>query len=506
MSGWNSGYVVDVDYTHGFYAELSPAHLSLVSLLSGKASHEASLKTYCELGCGQGFTANTLAASNPAVEFYATDFNPSHIAGAQRLADEAELKNIHFYESSFDVFSDEPSLPQFDFIVLHGIYSWVAAEHRHSIIEFIRRKLKPGGLAYVSYNALPGWSAAAPMRHLIYLHGKGEASTARVESAIGFMEQLEQANAAYFRAAPQVKARLEQLKTHNPHYLVHEYMNEVWTPFYHSDVAKDMRSAKLTFIGSAEVLDYVDAVNLTAEQQTLLAGQPDPTLRETIRDYIINRQFRKDVFAKGYLALTSAELLQKWMNARFVLTKLRSEVPEKVKGALGEATLHASIYDPILDALANGPRTVQELFTLPSIAPLGWAALQQALTILAGANHIAPCLDMTGDTERASRTRPFNLAVMRRACFSENLQYLASPITGSGYRLGRADLLFLLCHEQKHKAPERFVWDLFKGQNQRLLKDGKVLDSEQDNLVELNARYEAFLAKRLPVLQQLGIA
>ncbi len=130
MSSWTHGYVADVEYTHGFYRELTPEILRFSALVNGnRVPPSGKPLTYCELGCGQGFTANLLAAANPHIKFYANDFNPTQVANARLLAEEGGLDNILFFDNSFEDFAEEPNLPkEFDIIVLHGIYSWISPE------------------------------------------------------------------------------------------------------------------------------------------------------------------------------------------------------------------------------------------------------------------------------------------------------------------------------------------------------------------------------------------
>src|SRR5690606_9249955 len=132
---------------------------------------------YCELGCGQGFSTNLLSAANPDIDFYATDFNPAQIAGAQALCEAAGTKNVRFFDDSFAELEARPDLPKFDVIALHGIYSWIAKEHRDTIVRFIDKRLKPGGLVYISYNCLPGWSGPAPLRQLLRMAGNAAPGT-----------------------------------------------------------------------------------------------------------------------------------------------------------------------------------------------------------------------------------------------------------------------------------------------------------------------------------------
>lgn len=513
MINWNLGYVSDLEYTYGFYPELTPSLLELAMLATKRPIGEVARPiAYCELGCGQGLSMNLLAAANPHIEFHATDFNPAQIAGARRLAAEAELPNVTFYDTSFSDFADETGLPeQFDIIALHGIYSWVNKDLRAAIVDFIAHKLKVGGLVYISYNCLPGWSAAAPMRHLMYLHGKvqGGPTGARLDPALAFAESVLNSNAIYFRANPGLAQRFEALKKQNRNYLAHEYFNDTWDLFYFADVARDLDAAKLTYVGSAALLEDVDAINLTAEQQQIMAGIADPILRETVRDYMMNRQFRRDVFVKGPLPLSPRQAREAWLERRFALSTRRDDIELKVKGALGEATLQAEVYNPLLDKLADGPRTVRELVADPAIAGLGWARLQQALTILVGAGHLQPCLPAKDDARRAKSTKAFNNAVIQRARDSADLQFLASPVTGGGVAVGRFQQLFLAALAEGKKQPREwaeFVWRILDGEGQRIVKDGKALESADDNIAELTAQAQTFAEKQLPVLRQLGIA
>ena len=513
MSAWTSGYVTDLGYTHGFYRELTPALLSFLALIRAQRGLEPGAPlNYCELGCGQGLSMNLLAAANPQVQFHATDFNPSQIAGARALADEASLSNVKFYDHAFAHFADAPGLPDsFDVIALHGIYSWISEENRAAIVAFIRRKLKVGGLVYVSYNALPGWSAAAPMRHLMYLHGKakGGPTVSRLEPALAFVDQMQQAGAAFFRVNPGLKERFERVKGQNRNYLAHEYLNDAWTLFYHSEVASEMSAAKLSFLGSAALLEQVDAINLTPEQQQIMAGIEDPVLRETVRDYMTNQQFRRDVFVKGPVPLTPQATQEALLDRRFALSVARTDVTLKVAGSQGEATLQSEVYTPLLDVLSGGAKTVREMLGDPAVASLGWARLQQALTVLVGAGHLQPCLPTKDEGKRAKSVKAFNNAVLQRARDSAELQFLASPVTGGGVSVGRFQQLFLLALAEGRKQPEdwaEFTWKVLASQGQKILKDGKALETNEENLAELKGQAATFAEKQLPVLKSLLIA
>ena len=162
MTDWTSGYVADIGYTYGYYLELNPQRVKLAFLNAGLVAPE--FGTACELGFGQGLSA-TMHAAASLCSWHGTDFNPAQAGFAQELAATSGA-NAHLYDESFAEFAQR-DMPEFDYIGLHGIWSWISDENRAVIVDFIRKKLKVGGVLYISYNTLPGWAAFAPMRHLM---------------------------------------------------------------------------------------------------------------------------------------------------------------------------------------------------------------------------------------------------------------------------------------------------------------------------------------------------
>ncbi|MFM2043114.1 MAG: hypothetical protein RLY86_1690 [Pseudomonadota bacterium] len=508
MSSWTSGYIAEIGYTFGFYGELTPAVLAFAALARGQQAPEVQGPlAYCELGCGQGFTTNLLAAVNPQIEFHATDFNPSHIVRARALAAAAGTRNVHFHDRSFADFIHEPGLPAFDIIVLHGIYSWISPENRRCIVAFIARHLKAGGLVYISYNALPGWAAAIPLRRLFF--DQAEAGTgpilARVEEAVRFAEQIQALDARYFTANPAIKGRLGLIKGQSRTYLAHEFFSQHWTPFFHADVVADLSDARLTWIGTAELLDHVDAFSLTADQQAMLSTLGDPMRREAIRDYIINRQFRRDVFIRGPVELPPATAVEHWLDLRLVLMRQRADVPASVTCLLGNANLQPEVFGPILAGLEQGPVTVAELMRDPLVADLGWARLRQAVIVLVGAGYVQPCLPAAGEAERSRSARAFNLAVCRQARISDDLGYLASPVTGGGIAVNRILQLLLLGIWEGRSDPVGFAWGALRDNGQRLTQNGTVLTTEAGNIAELATHYDAYETQYRRTFADLGI-
>src|SRR5690606_10327780 len=109
--------------------------------------------SWCEIGCGSGVGLVILAAANPATSFHGIDVNPVHIEQARSLADQAGVTNVRFHCADLRNIGD---MPEFDYIIAHGIYSWVSPEVREAIRWFIGGHLKADGVALLHYLTLPG--------------------------------------------------------------------------------------------------------------------------------------------------------------------------------------------------------------------------------------------------------------------------------------------------------------------------------------------------------------
>lgn len=405
MSDWSAGYVSDIEYLPGFYREQSPAHLTLACLISGIAppAPTAGGFDYCELGCGQGTTANLLAAGDPASRFHAADFHPAHIARARDFAAAAGLTNIAFHEASFEELADGhgPELPAFDMVTLHGVYSWISAENRAAIVRFLARRLKPGGVVYVSYNAQPGWTAMQPLQRLLYEYSTlvHDRSDRQVKQALDFAEALHKAGAKVLGdAALFAKLRGEtkaQGSADQTVYLAHEYLNGNWHPLYHADVAREMGAAKLTFAASATLFENYPDLSLTPDQRRILDTIGVPSLRETFKDYCVGRPFRRDLFVRGARRITAAQRDARLRDIGLALTIPRAEAKSKITVPLGEATLEPRHYEPIFDALAEGARTIGELLDLPEVRKAGGSLTPPELAgMLVGSNQAIPLLTL----------------------------------------------------------------------------------------------------------------
>jgi len=511
MTDWTAGYIADIGYTFGYYTELNPLRASLAFLNVGLVPPGSG--THCELGFGQGVSANIHAAASGCT-WHATDFNPAQAAFAQSLA-RASGANAHLTDEAFADFCPRADLPDFDSIGLHGIWSWINDTNRAVIVEFIRRKLKVGGVLYISYNTQPGWAAMVPMRDLLTEHSEvmgapGQGIVARIDGALGFAEKLFAANPAYIRANPVAVERLKRLKGQNRNYLAHEYFNRDWLPMPFSRMAEWLAPAKISFACSAHYLDHIDALNLTGEQQALIKEVPDASFRQTVRDFMVNQQFRRDYWVKGARTLNAKEAAEAFRALKVILVQPKTDVSLKITGALGEATMQEVVYAPILDVLADhNPKTLAQIEEAVKGHGVVFAQVVQAAMILTGSGSLAAVQDETAIAKARKHTDKLNAHLIDKTRTSSELSYLASPVTGGGISVGRFHQLFLLALKSGKKQPADWAqtaWQLLSAQGQRLMKDGKALDTPEENIEELTTQATVFKAKHLPILKALQIA
>jgi SAM-dependent methyltransferase len=506
-STWSRGYPVHEPYPPAWHGIQSPAHLRLACAMLGVA-WDVDAQTplqIAEVGCGTGYTAQLLAAGNPHWQVTGLDYNPAHIAEARSCAAEAGLDNVHFLEADIaemDVAAMD-SLPEFDLITVHGMWSWVADPVREGLLRLIRRRLKPGGLAMISYNALPGAAHSLGFARLVQrsLHiaggpadGLGHAGQA--------VKRLLATDPAHLKSSTWTRMVTGELAGARPGYLLHEFSTEHWRPCFHADVAQAMSSARCEFAGSATLDENFPQMSLSPEQQQLWDEAPDPVSRELIFDLCVPRLFRRDIFVRGLRRMARDPAVEAlWLG-------LGNAMPgERVLSTqLGEARLPQAITDAALEALARGPQTVG---ALRAIDGCGGATPSELATLLVGAGCAVPlwcvpgqAMDTGADPALAlQRSRALNAVVARRLAHGGRAlgQFgLASPYLGGALPASALELAIAPCLVG-HPTGSRDANDVI-GQ---ILPSGEVLPAEV--MDDLQATVRRVLDGRWPIWQSFGI-
>jgi hypothetical protein len=177
----------------------------------------------------------------------------------------------------------------------------------------------------------------------------------------------------------------------------------------------------------------------------------------------------------------------------------------KVTVAHGEAALHEEIFRPIINELARrdcAPKSFGDLMRALPTFPL--PVLVTACAVLVGAGHAAPCQAESTVSRVRETCKALNSRLIERARTREDVNYLASPVTGGGVAVGRFQQLFLLSRRGGCDQPDdwaRFTWQLLSDQGQNLFKEGKALETPEENVAELTSLARSFAEQRLPILK-----
>ncbi len=511
---WNNGYVTEIEYTYGYYIELCPQLISLGLLWRKQKGYKKKGMRYLELGFGQGVSLNIHAAANDG-EFWGTDFNPSQAVHARAMA-EASGANLVIMDDSFEELAARQDLPKFDVITIHGIWSWISEENRRHIIDIIRKHLALGGAVYLSYNCSQGWAATIPARQLMMLYMSNATSKAdgivnQVNATFGFLDKLAASGSNYFRNNPIVGTKLEYFRDKTRSYVAHELFNADWSPMMFCDVAKYIEDAKLSYVGSGKILDFFDAIQLNPQSQALLASISDGVLRETVRDFSMDRPFRSDLYTRGVNTMPLADRDRILRSTRFMLTIVAKDLPMTVTGSLGELNLKKEIYGPIMEFLAKdgyAPKSIADLEQALDKKAFSFVSIAESLMVLVGANRASVVHDPDTIKKVGNRTAALNRFFIERAVYADECSVLASPITGSAIESNRIYMLFLRSINAGGRNYAKWVeetWAILSMQNQRLIKEGKAIEKIEDNIAELNRQAEAFEKEVLPLYKALGL-
>lgn len=434
----DDGYGVSTGYTYGYYRRLSPSWLRLMATIHSVPFPAGEPFRYFELGYGQGVSLNVHAATNPG-EYWGTDYNPEHVKFARQMA-EASGAPVHLLDLSFEELAERDDLPQFHVIVAHGIWSWISDSSRAAILRFVDKHLEPGGLLYLSYNALPGAASGIAVQRLIRTLTQSMdpalSESERFERARVYLRALESSPKSHFANYPKAKERLDRILNAKSTYVLHEYTVDAWEPMLLTDVAAALRPIGLEFIGSAE-LDSRTASQATDDGPptdfgaTAMQAVPESLMiSEALHDFEIDQQFRSDLFVRGSIHLGTAVRTQLPMEQRFVLTR-HPDVVDFVADEVSDEE-DAALCREVLIAFSNRSDGMATFSDIASQLPTASRErISRSILLCARADALHPVLDGFDEVE-AIRSRKLNDTLAFDRVGKTKITVRASPLVGAG--------------------------------------------------------------------------
>ena len=228
---------------------------------------------------------------------------------------------------------------------------------------------------------------------------------------------------------------------------------------------------------------------------------------QTVKDYMLNKQFRCDYWVKGSLALSQTEMIEQWKKLRIILVVARSDIVKTISNTL-TTNLLDELFDPLLDILSDYQiHSVADLLeSLENKVEIN--AIFTALAILFGKKDIRLVQEDDVIAQVKPRCDALNRYLLDKAKnFAGTGEIVASPVTGEGFLLTELEALCILANQSKLAQDKwtDFIWDIFKTKNRLMVKDGKTLTEEKENLAEIEKKKNLFIEKRLKIFQSLGI-
>ncbi len=280
--------------------ESHPARIGALARLSGIPAASAETCSVLELGCGDGRNILPMAVAHPKSRFVGVDYDAELIEKGRRECVELGLANVELIVA--DLAEYNPSVREFDYILCHGVYSWVSTELQHRILKISKSALAPSGVIFLSYNTLPGWRQRGVVRDILQIGSmmsEGDDEDSRYRAGVQLLKKLEREPqlSAYVREAAQ---RLEQS---DPSYVVQEFLGYYNTPFLFLDFMRAAQDAGLQYVSEARVV-MMSSDDLSAETNELLDSFGDDIwMREQVLDIVRNRTFRETLLCHEDLVL-----------------------------------------------------------------------------------------------------------------------------------------------------------------------------------------------------------
>jgi methyltransferase-like protein/SAM-dependent methyltransferase len=243
-----------------------------------------------ELGCASGGNLIPMAFRFSDSQFVGIDLAPTHIKAARLAAGELGLQNVAFHAKS--VVDIDPSFGQFDYVICHGVYSWVPDEVRDAILRVCVENLTPTGIAYVSYNTYPGWYRRRMVREMLLFHDDGslppEQRITRARDFLKFLDTAVSKSDAQFATA--MTHEIAQILDETDSQLFHEQLEPYNEPTYVVEFARRAAAKGLRYLAEARLSAETDSTRMVRQA---CAETSDPIILEQYLDFVVGRTFRR---------------------------------------------------------------------------------------------------------------------------------------------------------------------------------------------------------------------
>jgi SAM-dependent methyltransferase/methyltransferase-like protein len=278
-------------YPFWFYPQTQLDRIAATAMLAGVAPPNPEKSRVLEIGCGSGGNLLPMAEQFPQSQFLGIDLSPRQIEWGKIFLGEIRLDNIQL--QCQDILDFPRDVGKFDYIIAHGVYSWVPLTVREKLLAICRDHLSPTGLAFVSFNTYPGWRLKEPARELMLYHNRagGDAAhiVARSRQIVQMMAEHSLEKDCY---GEMLRLNHEFVQHFVDNYLLHDHLETVNEPCYFWQFAQAMKAHGLSYLGDSN-MDYDSWIRLSqTAREAVFKMASDPLDQEQYLDFLVGQAFR----------------------------------------------------------------------------------------------------------------------------------------------------------------------------------------------------------------------
>ena len=283
-------------YTH-------PNRLSTIATLMGMKPAPVDQCRVLEIGCFDGINLASMAVSLPHSEFVGVDLASTAIARGCAMAKDLGLENLILRHA--DVMEMAVDYGVFDYIIVHGVYAWVPPAVARRIMAICKGSLAPQGVAYVSYNTLPGCHVRLMIREMMQFHNRDfHDPQQQMQQGLNLLKVLSSSLQNENEFYPQfLKGEFERLSQRSLEALYHDELSEVFSPIYFHQFMEQAQEQNLQFLGEADFFDMMPRGLTPKAVEILDRIGGDIVLREQYLDFMRGRLFRKTLLCHPDIAV-----------------------------------------------------------------------------------------------------------------------------------------------------------------------------------------------------------
>lgn len=286
------------------FVQTHPDRLATLATLHGLSPAPPAACRVLELGCGAGGNLLPMAAGLPDSTFVGIDTSRRAIERAQAVADTLGLTNIRFEQTPIEQF--QAPAASIDYVIAHGVFSWIPDPVRDALLALSSAVLSEHGVAYVSYNALPGGHGRQALREMLAFHVRDiEGAEERMTAARGFLRLLSAAGEADDELAKAFGPEARRLADQVDGLFFHDTLAEHNQPFYFHEFAARAAAHELQYLAEAEFSE-MQLGALPEQLQQALLTIADPLAREQYLDFLKERMFRQTLLCHAPIAIDRA--------------------------------------------------------------------------------------------------------------------------------------------------------------------------------------------------------